>query len=287
VISEGYWSLAENLSQAIAACLTVLIAMLLLGMFIGLGSWTLSWSNHVKRELAVHVYFKASATPLQETDYARGLQQNVFVKTDGLRFVSRRDALELMRKRTPDLVEGLAINPLGDSFAITPRTPEDTDRLYRSLTSKPLPAFVDRVRDGRQISHRILQVAHVIEGLFFAAAAILVAASVLLIGNTIRLSVFSRRREIEVMKLVGASNWFVRGPFMVEGLLCGAVGSFAAVGVLLAGRILLLPAVLPSLSNDPDVHAVNFGATSAALLGIGLFVGAAGSAMTLRRFMRV
>ena len=83
-------------------------------------------------------------------------------------------------------------------------------------------AGVERVKDGQQTSKRILQVARVIEVVFLVAVIVLLAASILLIANTIRLSIFSRRREIEVMKLVGATNWFVRGPFMVEGLLVRA-----------------------------------------------------------------
>ena len=130
--------------------------------------------------------------------------------------------------------------------------------------------------DGRQISGRILQVAHTIEAIFTVATLILLAASVLLISNTIRLSIFSRRREIEVMKLVGATNWFVRGPFIVEGLLCGLAGSILAICCLALGRALALPALLPNLSDDPDVHALSFPLTALILMGIGLAIGAAG-----------
>ena len=78
----------------------------------------------------------------------------------------------------------------------------------------------------------------------------------ILIANTIRLSIFSRRREIEVMKLVGATNWFVRGPFMLEGLLCGLVGSIAAVVLLLLGKEVALPAILGHIDTTDDVKAL-------------------------------
>jgi cell division transport system permease protein len=286
VVAEGYWSLAANLSQTVAAGVTVLIGTLVLGLFIGLGSWTLAWSNHVKRQLTVHVYFTRDATKAEESSFVRSLQQSPYVKPGGIRFVSKAQGLRIMEKQDPDLVQGLAFNPLGDAFTVTPASPESVDRLYRSLTT-PLPPYVSRVRDGRQISHRILQVAHVIEAIFFAAAAALVAASVLLIANTIRLSVFSRRHEIEVMKLVGATNWFVRGPFMVEGLLCGLGGSTLAVLLLLLGRTFVLPSLLPNLSGGSEVHALSFPLTALILLAIGLGVGAVGSGLTLRRFLRV
>jgi cell division transport system permease protein len=287
VIAEGWWSLAANLSQTVAASLTVLIGMLLLGLFIGLGTWTLAWSNHVKRELAVHVYFQPNATRSAETALLRRLQVDPYVKAGGIRFISKEAAFRQMEKRTPDLTEALPFNPLGDTFELTPTRPEDVDRLYDSLVKPGLPPHVHDVSDGRQISHRVLQVAHVVEAIFFAAALALVAASVLLIANTIRLSVFSRRREIEVMKLVGATNWHVRAPFMVEGLLCGLIGSLVAVVLLLLGRLFLLPTIVPSLSGDADVHALGFPLTALLLLAMGLGVGALGSALTLRRFLRV
>ena len=115
----------------------------------------------------------------------------------------------------------------------------------------------------------------------------LVVASTLLIANTIRLSIFARRREIEVMKLVGATNWFVRGPFMLEGLLCGLVGSAFAVVLLVLGKEIALPLVIRHLDSGSDVHAWPFYRDAVLLLGAGLLLGAAGSGLTLRRFLQV
>ncbi|MDH5334280.1 MAG: FtsX-like permease family protein, partial [Thermoleophilia bacterium] len=126
-----------------------------------------------------------------------------------------------------------------------------------------------------------------IEGVFLVAVVVLLAASVLLIANTIRLSIFSRRREIEVMKLVGATNWFVRGPFMLEGLLCGAAGAISAVVLLLLGKEIALPAILGHIDTSDDVRALGFTLTAVILIGVGLGVGALGSGITLRRYLRV
>ena len=89
----------------------------------------------------------------------------------------------------------------------------------------------------------MLQVAHVIEVIFTIATVILLVAATMLIANTIRLAIFSRRREIEVMKLVGATNWFIRGPFMIEGLLVGLGGAALAVFFLILGKEIALPAI--------------------------------------------
>ena len=89
------------------------------------------------------------------------------------------------------------------------------------------------------------------------------------------------------MKLVGATNWFVRGPFMLEGLLTGLVGSLAAVILLFLAREVAMPQIMNNLREDPDVHALAFGWTAALLVAVGLTIGALGSGLTLRRFLRV
>jgi cell division transport system permease protein len=156
-------------------------------------------------------------------------------------------------------------------------------RIARSL--RPLPPGVEKVTYGEKTAERILDVARLIEFLFLVAIAILLTASTVLIANTIRLSIFARRREIEVMKLVGASNWFVRGPFMLEGLICGLIGSVLAVILLLLGKEIALPEL--GWFDDPDVRALSFGVNALILMGLGLLLGAAGSGVTLRRFLRV
>ena len=107
----------------------------------------------------------------------------------------------------------------------------------------------------------------------------------MLIANTIRLAIFARRREIEVMKLVGATNWFVRGPFMLEGLMTGIAGSLGAIILLLLGKVIVLQHI--NLIKGSDIHAWPFELTALIILGVGLLVGAAGSGLTIRRFLQV
>jgi cell division transport system permease protein len=284
LVSEAWRSLGANLSTTVAATMTVLIGMFLLGLFIALGTWTVSWSNHVKRQLVVKVYFYPNATAAEKNAVGMKLEQNPYVKPNGIRYVSKQQGLEIMKKRYPELVRNLTSNPLGDALEVTPNKAENVDLLFNSI-AQPKQKGVERVLDGKQVSHRILQVAHVIEGVFTIATGILLVASVLLIANTIRLSIFSRRREIEVMKLVGATNWFVRGPFMLEGLFCGLAGSVLAIIALMLGKVIVLPSI--HLSGDEDVRALAFPLTALILLAMGLGLGAIGSGLTIRRFLRV
>ncbi|HEY2220024.1 MAG TPA: permease-like cell division protein FtsX [Gaiellaceae bacterium] len=290
LIAEAWRSLATNVSTTFAATMTVLVGMFILGLFIALGTWTVSWSNHVKHELVVKVDFKTSgqkggpATRQQENAVARVLQSNPKIKSAV--FVSKAEAFRRMRKLHPELTSDLPWNPLPDQFEITPVKAEYIHDIAASL--RPASPGVDKIIEGKRLSSRVLQVAHVIEAIFTIATIVLLVAATLLIANTIRLSIFSRRREIEVMKLVGATNWFVRGPFMVEGLLCGLAGAVLAVFFLILGKEIALPAILHNaLSSDPDVHALAFPLTALILLGIGLGLGAVGSGLTLRRFLKV
>lgn len=283
LFSESLRSLGANLSTTIAATMTVLIGMFLLGLFIALGSWVVSWSDHVKRELLVKVFYVQDAKEAQINAVRAQLEADPRIKS--ITFVSAEEALVKMRKKFPELTANLPSNPLPPSHEIVPVRAEDVDAIAASL--RPVPPGVDKVKYGKETADRILRVARVIEIVFLAAVIVLLIASTLLIANTIRLSIFSRRREIEVMKLVGATNWFVRGPFMLEGLICGLAGSLVAIILLLLGKELALPAILGRIESSSDVEALAFSVNALILLLVGLAVGAVGSGLTLRRFLQV
>jgi cell division transport system permease protein len=284
VVSEALRSIGSNISTSFAATMTVLIGMFLLGLLIALGSWVVSWSEHVKNQLEVKVFFVEGVSPKQVNAVGSFLRTDDRIKD--YQFVSRAEALKRMQRKYPELTADLPTNPLPDSYEITPKRAEEVKQLSAAIRAEKF-AGVERVKDGQQTSKRILQVARVIEVVFLVAVIVLLAASVLLIANTIRLSIFSRRREIEVMKLVGATNWFVRGPFMVEGLLCGLVGALAAIVLLLIGKEAALPSILGHIDSSNDVKALGFTLTALILLGVGLVVGALGSGLTLRRYLKV
>ena len=286
VFSESLRSLTASLSTTVAATMTVLIGMFLLGLFIALGSWVVSWSNHVKKEVIVKVYFDVQPqreNPGQLNFVANQLKKNSNVKS--VKFVSHQEAWAKMQKKYPDLTRNSVGNPLPDSLEVTPTRAENATAIDTFLT--PRPPGVDRINYGRKTANKIISVAKVIELVFLLAVLVLLAAATLLIANTIRLSIFARRREIEVMKLVGATNWFVRGPFMLEGLLTGFAGSVAAVFLLLLGKEIALPAILGHLDASSDVQALSFALNALILVGVGLLLGAAGSGITLRRFLQV
>jgi cell division transport system permease protein len=294
VLSEAWSSVTANVSTTFAAGMTVLIGMLLLGLFLALGTWVLSWSHHLKSQLKVNVYACSQtdatcnfqfATAAQEEQTKQKLLSDKLVKS--VVFVPRDVAFKQQSKLHPDLYANVASNPLPDKFTVTPVNADTAPTLARHLQNAGLPGVAQVVWAGKT-GRRVLTVAKVISLVFLVAAILLVVAATLLIANTIRLSIFARRREVEVMKLVGATNWFIRGPFMLEGLLTGLGGSIAAVILLLMGKEFALPAVLPHIGGGTsDVHAIAFALNALCMVGAGLLLGAAGSGLTLRRFLQV
>ena len=190
-----------------------------------------------------------------------------------------------MKERYPEITDNLARNPLPPAYEVIP---VDGDRVQEVAAAlEPLPAGVRegdvRREEGRARApggdhHR---------GHLPGRRVILLIASTILIANTIRLSIFSRRREIEVMKLVGATNWFVRAPFMLEGIVCGLAGSIVAVVLLLLAKELALPGIWVASRARTTSRPGASRLVAIILVCVSLLVGAVGSGITMRRFLRV
>ena len=303
IVSEAVHSLGANLSTTFAAATTVLIGMFMLGLVVGLGSWALSLSDHYKKQLLVNVYFctdlrcgsEASSGDIDATRTALANMPQV----KRIQFVSKNQALAQERKKHPAMVNSLPYNPFPNAFKVYPKQAEQIDTIAAQLGDANLKGIesvcppapgTKSARNGTtescsRISHRVLSVARYLWIVVLIAFVVLLVSSTLLVANTIRLSIFARRREIEVMKLVGATNWFVRGPFMIEGLLCGLGGAVLAVILLVLGRELFMPLI--HLTNASDIHAWPFGLHVLIVLAAGLALGALGSGLTIRRFLQV
>ena len=209
-------------------------------------------------------------------------------------FVSKQQAYRDERKRHPQAYDLLGSNPLPDTFRVTPDKPDNALKLRDALSPTAtgggrttIDPAIDTVKNSKDDTQKILVATRVVKLTTGLLAVLLVVASVLLVSNTIRLSLFSRRREVEVMKLVGATDWFIRWPFVIEGIVLGALGGLMAILLLLVGKIALLDPLIDQFALLAAPKTIHLGVLVAVLLAASIGVSAAGSGLSLRRFLRV
>jgi cell division transport system permease protein len=271
-----------------AAMATVLVTMLVLGVFIPIVQATTGAANEVRSRLLLDVYMKTDATP---ADIAR-VQNRLARETPHVKkveYVSKTAAYARERKRNPEAYQLLGSNPLPDTFRVTPDQASNIGALKRALESggKPIDPAIDNVRNRRDETNKILSATRVVKLTTAMLAGLLITASILLISNTIRLSLYARRREVEVMKLVGATDWFIRWPFVIEGVIVGALGGVLAILLLAVGKIALIDPLAKDFALLAAPDTINFGLLVAVLIGAAVSLSAAGSGISLRRFLRV
>jgi len=285
--------MSRNAVPSFAAMASVLVTVLVLGMFIPVVQATTGAANDVRGRVLVNLYLKTNATP-GDVSRVRTLLADRVDHVGRVQFVSKAQALAEQRRRYPEAYDLLGSNPLPDTFRITPDKPDNALALRDELSpSAPgggrttIDPAIDTVKNSRDDTQKILVATRVVKLITGLLAGLLIVASVLLVSNTIRLSLFSRRREVEVMKLVGATDWFIRWPFVIEGIVLGAIGGATAIGLLLVGKIALLDPLTAQFSLLAAPDTIHFGLLVAVLLLASVGVSAAGSGLSLRRFLRV
>ncbi len=291
---EALRALKRNAVPSFAAMATVLVTVLILGVFIPMVQATTGAANEVRNKVIADVYLK---TNVKQADIDR-VQKVIETQTPHVGkvvFISKEQAIGAQREAGRGAYyDLLGSNPLPDTFRVTPDKPDNIGAIRDSLAPEStgggrtvIDPAIDEVRDREEDTSKILSVTRVVKLCVALLAGLLVLASLLLIANTIRLSLYARRREVEVMKLVGATDWFIRWPFVLEGVMVGFIGGTLAV--LLLG--VLKVAVIDPLADDfaliaaPDT--MNFPLLIAILLLASILVSASGSGLSLRRFLRV
>jgi len=291
-VRESLRSIQRNAIPSFAAMASVLVTLLVLGVFIPVVQATTGAANEVRSKVMLDVYMKTDARPADD-ERVRAL----LGRTDHVRkveFVSKQQAYEHERKRNPEAYALLGSNPLPDTFRVTPDRPENIGRIRNALSPDTpsggrtvVDPAIDEVKNRKDETDKILSATRVVKVMTGVLAALLILASVLLVSNTIRLSLFARRREVEVMKLVGATDWFIRWPFVLEGVFLGALGGVLAVLLLAVGKIALLDPLERDFALLSAPQTVSFAVLGLVLMLAAIGVAAAGSGLSLRRFLRV
>ena len=295
-LKEAFRALSRNAAPSLAATLTVLLTALVLGVFIPVVQATTGTANKVRSRVVVNVYLNDNATQQQLTAVRNKLSTTPNVKQ--VNYISKDQALtELQSQRTDakEAIQLLGRNPLPATYRVVPKDPGKVQGIVDSLVridpttgkrSFTMPGIGD-VRNRQSDTKKILSATSLVKTLTASLAALLVFASIALIANTIRLSIFARRREVEVMKLVGATNWFIRWPFVIEGVIVGFMGGVLAVLLLWIVKDTLVDPLSAKFALIAAPNTIQFPALIAVLLASCVAVSAAGSGFTLRRFLRV
>jgi cell division transport system permease protein len=292
---EALRALRRSAAPSFAAMLTILITALVLGVFIPVVQATTGTANEVRGRVVVDVFLKPNATDAQKAQLHQQLLAMSNVKT--VQYISKDQALKTMQKRNKEAFALLGTNPLPDSFRLTPRDPDGINAIADDLAPRApaidggqrqprLPA-IDDVRNRKQDTKKILSATGLVKLVTAGLAIMFTLASIALVANTIRLSIFARRREVEVMKLVGATNWFIRWPFVIEGMIVGLLGGAMAVLLLTIGKNTFVDPLSDRFALLAAPSTIDFKLLIAILLGACVTVSALGSGLTLRRFLRV
>jgi len=291
--NEAVNSLVRNWVMSMAAIVTVLVSMFVLGLGMIMFFNFQHAISDLRNKLEVEVFIKNTASPAQIDDLGDEIRAMPEVKDVYL--VSKEEALDRLRKSLQgheDVLDALSGNPLPPSYEITLKDPERIEEVASRFFDNPVidntPGTHDGVKYGGETSERVLRVTTIflIAGAGFVA--LLTMASVLLISNTTRLSIFARRREVEIMRLVGATNWFIRWPFVLEGIWAGILGALIASLLLIVADLQLfkrVESIVPFMSFSLSQQLMMY--IFLALFGAGILIGAIGSSLALRRFLRI
>jgi cell division transport system permease protein len=289
-LREALRGLRRSSAPALAALLTVVITALVLGVFIPIVQATTGTANEVRNRVVVDVYLQDAATEADRIEVQRSLEGTSGVKS--VEYISKDQALRELGRKVNDAqakIDLLGANPLPSLFRVTPDNPDELKAIVAQIAPGGTPRLsaIDEVRNRESDTGKILSATALVKGLGAVMAILLVLASIALIANTIRLSVFARRREVEVMKLVGATNWFIRWPFVIEGVIVGFMGGVLSVLLLAIAKTTVVDPLSDRFQLLAAPDTIDFPLLVVLLLFACVAVSSIGSGITLRRFLRV
>jgi len=284
---ESLLSLKRNGWMSFASVLTVAISLFVCGVFWLLVLNVNNVANSIESSMEIRAFLKEDTSQEQIAQVEGQIKALPGVKS--VDFISRDEALASLKSQFGEkggLLEALAgQNPLPDSFTVKTNTADDVVPVAQSIENTGL---FEKVRYGQGVVEKLFALINWVRLLGVGIMALLALAAVVLVAITIRLTVYARREEIMIMKYVGATDWFIRWPFFLEGVFLGLIGSLAAVVVLFWSYLSILKDISISLAfirliSEPDL----LWRISMAMVLAGTSLGALGSTISLRRFLKV
>ena len=284
---ETFRSLFRNRFMAIASVLTVTLSMFILGVFLSAVLNINHMASYLENQVEMTVYLKDGLTTDQVMGIGKYLKAQPGMKE--IKFTNKDQAMKDFRERMGDqqgLLDAINGNPLPASYQMSFQTPEQLKTAAEVVAKYQ---GVETVQYGKDIIEQLYKVAQIIRLSGIVLIIFLAGAELFIISNTIRLTVFVRRREIQIMKYVGASNGFIRWPFLFEGMVIGFLGSGFASLILWEGyKTVVSEMAAAGLVFIPMIPLWPFmGYTTLIILAAGIVIGVMGSAISLRKYMKV
>ena len=292
---EAIQGFTRNASTAIGSIVTIFLSLLIIGLFMAAGSMLDSLMSSVEDEVSITCYISDEATEEAYTDMMDKIKG--FDSVQSVSFTSKDEAMEKFKKTNPDILDGLdGNNPLPASIEVelsdSQKVVEVANRISNDSDFKTICDNADNPSDsvkyGQGTVERLFQITNYARVAGMAIILVLVFIALIFINNTIRLAILARRKEIAIMRLVGASNGFIRGPFLMEGALHAIIGSVLAIGVIELLRRLAVPRLQEmvkflNFSVDGSVYFFIY----VSLVVFGLVIGVVGSLLAMRRYLKV
>ena len=288
---EAFRALRRNGAPSMAAIVTTVTTVILLGVLIPVFQTTQAKSESVRDSLEFRVPVYDDATPAEIDALQAKLEAIPHVAS--VRFIDKEEAL------AESITQLHGYNPLPGNFSVKPDDASNLEAVRAAVAPpgpngdpKPISSIVvaeNPTFEQQQGGKKIEQVTSALKIVLTVITALLILASLMLVGNTIRLSIYTRRREVEVMRLVGATRWFIRWPFMIEGVVVGFAGGLIAILILWLGKITIVDPLSDTFSflAAQNNSTLSFPLLVAILFGASVLVSAVGSGVTLRRFLKV
>ena len=294
-IKQAFQGFARNLSTTLGSIITIFLSLFIIGLFLVGAIVVDNIVKSVESEVSITAYVSDDAKQADidsMEDFIKGLDG-----VSNVTFTTKEQALEDFRNMSSnaDIVDELGGNPLPASINVELSDPQkvqsvadqiEQSDLFKSIADEDNPA--DSLKYGQRTVERLFSVTNYVRYIGIALIVLLVFISLVFINNTIRLAIMARRKEIAIMRLVGASNGFIRGPFLMEGALHAVIGALLAAGCLELLRHLALPRLQASLAFLPiGIDGNTFLLIYLILLAAGLVIGLIGSAFAMRRYLKV
>ncbi|MDZ4654922.1 MAG: permease-like cell division protein FtsX [Coriobacteriia bacterium] len=296
-IRESLVSFRRNWVMSLGAVITIYLSLLLVGASVGSSVIVNNIVQSVEDKVSIRIFLKDGAAPEDIESLQGVLLKDERVKN--VKYTSKEEALEEFKKTmedSPEIVDQLEVNPLPASLDVDLDDPRNVMDVVATIKANPtFPNVADKPEDpekslkyGQQIVNQLFTFTRILRTIGVVFITMLAVISLIFINNSIRLAIYARRKEIGIMRLVGASNWFIRTPFLMEGVIQSLIGAVLALGTLGLAQLYLVPVVREQLPFLPfSISGTAAVQISLILVFSGIIIGIVGSGFALRRHLKV